>query len=239
VLQLRNANIYEEPNKHSKLLKPVTPITNGGKTILALVSSERLNGYYNVKIPGLNKNGWIYMTLVRRYRDSDGDFVPYKRSLYRHWIDDDHDCQNTRAEVLIRDDDDGKVKFKREKECVVVSGTWYDPYTGKTFTESGQVDVDHVVPLKNAHLSGGWAWSKAKRREYANYMDDEQHLLAVSASENRRKGAKGPDKYMPPNADYHCDYVRLWLKIKTEWDMIVPDSEGEAIQKVLDNCPSE
>ena len=89
--------------------------------------------------------------------------LPYDRLLYGSWVDEDGDCQNTRAEVLIRDNDFGVVEFKTLKQCHVVSGTWFDPYTGEVFQEASQLDIDHVVPLKNAHQSGAWAWSPEKK----------------------------------------------------------------------------
>ena len=168
---------------------------------------------------------------------SSKPYVSYDRSLYRHWIDADKDCQNTRAEVLIRDDDDHAVRFETTKRCRVVAGTWHDPYTGRTFYDASRVQIDHVVPLKNAHLSGAWTWDRAKRKEYANYMGYRSHLLAVSASENRKKGAKGPDQYLPPNVAFHCEYVRSWLEIKKRWGLGIPGAELKAIKKVLKACP--
>jgi hypothetical protein len=100
-----------------------------------------------------------------------------------------------------------------------------------------QLDVDRLVPLKNAHDSGAWAWSAARRREYANYLKFNRHLLAVSASENRKKGDKGPDRYMPPRKEYHCEYVRTWVKIKADWELEMTEAEGEAVQKILESCP--
>jgi hypothetical protein len=170
------------------------------------------------------------------YRSPHPKFVPYKRALYRHWVDEDGDCQNTRTEVLIRDDDDEAVEFKGQKTCDVLRGTWFDPYTGNPIREAKQLDVDRLVPLKNAHDSGAWAWSAARRREYANYLKFNRHLLAVSASENRKKGDKGPDRYMPPRKEYHCEYVRTWVKIKADWELEMTEAEGEAVQKILESC---
>ena len=34
--------------------------------------------------------------------------------------------------------------------------------------------------------------------------------LAVSASENRKKGDKGPSEYYPPNSAYRCTYAQKW-----------------------------
>lgn len=121
---------------------------------------------------------------------------------------------------------------------VVVSGKWADPYTGETFKEPRQLDVDHVVPLKNAHESGAWKWSAEKREEYANFLKDRRHLLAVKASENRKKGYKAPDGYMPPDTSYRCDYVKEWVKIKKEWELSTTDQENSAIEKLKQRCGS-
>ena len=61
--------------------------------------------------------------------------------------------------------------------------------------------------------------------------------MAVKASENRKKGARGPDGYMPPLESYRCEYVQLWVKIKEDWELEMTEAEGEAVQEVLDECP--
>ena len=164
-------------------------------------------------------------------------YVPYDRSLYCHWVDADKDSQNTRAEVLIRDDDDHVVQFKTTKRCRVVAGTWDDPYTGQTFHQASDLDIDHVVPLKNAHLASAWTWDRTRRKEYANYLSFRNHLLAVSARGNWKKGANGPDLYLPPNRAFHREYVCSWLKIKKRWGLGIPRPELVAIKKVLGGCP--
>ena len=50
----------------------------------------------------------------------------YERKSYRHWIDEDKDCQNARHEVLI-EESLSMVGFKSSKGCRVVSGSWNDP----------------------------------------------------------------------------------------------------------------
>lgn len=233
----RNAFVYENPSRDSDVVKHIEIQPGEGPYLLALIGDERRNGYYHVRLRGEERTGWIYKTLVRRYSGTHPEYTPYRRSLYRHWIDADGDCQNTRAEVLIRDDDDHEVDFKDNRDCVVARGTWVGLYTGKTFRDAKQLDVDHVVPLKNAHESGAWAWSKDKRKKYANYLVDSDQLLAVSASENRKKGAKGPDQYLPPRSAFHCDYVRIWVAIKQEWELEMTEAEGTAVQAILDRCP--
>lgn len=233
----RNANVYKEPNRRSEQLTRLEVTDRQGPLLVPLLQDSKVNGYYQIRVPGRTDKGWIYKTLVRRYSGQHPAYRPYKRSLYRHWIDEDGDCQNTRAEVLIRDDDDGVVGFKPPDQCLVTTGIWLDPYTGETFTNAKHLDVDHVVPLKNAHESGAWAWSPQRRHAFANYLKDERHLLAVKASENRKKGAKGPDQYLPPLQSYHCEYVKVWLNIKQEWELEISEDEGEAIQKELSTCP--
>ena len=133
-------------------------------------------------------------------------------------------------------DSTGQIVFKDEKECSVKSGKWKDPYTGKIFTDPKMLDIDHMVPLKNAHESGAWTWSAKQKQEYANYLKFRRHLLAVSLSENRRKGDKGPDKYLPPHEAYLCTYVQDWVKIKEDWELEMTEDEGMAVSRIMQEC---
>jgi hypothetical protein len=231
----RDATVYASPNKRSPVLAQLAPAAGEQPLLLRLVATDRSYGYYHVTLPDRTDRGWIYKTYVRRHPGPEPRYVPYKRSLYQHWIDEDRDCQDTRQEVLIRDAV-APVAFTGPRRCAVRRGEWLDPYTDMTFREPRQLDVDHVVPLKNAHESGGWAWSKERRREYANYLAYDQHLLAVKASENRRKADKGPDRYMPPDDAYRCDYVRTWVKIKRDWSLSMTSAEKSMVDSVLSGC---
>ena len=43
-----------------------------------------------------------------------------------------------------------------------------DSYTGETVTDATRVEIDHMIPFKNAHDSGGWAWDKTRKAAFAN-----------------------------------------------------------------------
>lgn len=233
---LRTVNVYEEPSRYSSKIGRLEVGQGNDPLIVELFQEEPRNGYYNIQLPDSSKLGWVYKGRVRRIVEASDEYVPYDRSLYRHWIDADRDCQDTRAEVLIRDDDDGQVEFDTERKCRVTKGRWYDPFTGKVFTNDDDLDIDHVVPLKNAHISGAWAWTPERRKAYANYLGNNHHLLAVDLAQNRSKGSKGPDEYLPPLESYHCEYVRIWVQIKEEWQLTISESERRAIDQVLVTC---
>ena len=159
----------------------------------------------------------------------------YDRDQWKHWIDADGDCQKTRDEILIAESeiavtlsDDG---------CKVVEGRWTGPFTGEVFTKPDDVDVDHMVPLKNAHRSGGWLWSKQKRKEYANDMSHPEHLIVVKDNANQSKGARGPGKWKPPLESYWCQYAKDWEAIKQHWGLNMVVAEAEAVQEMKATCP--
>jgi hypothetical protein len=158
----------------------------------------------------------------------------YDRGDWRHWIDADGDCQNTRAEALI-DESLSTVAFDG---CRVISGQWVGLYTGTSITDASSLDVDHMVPLANAHASGGWAWDATRKRAFANDLGDPDHLIAVTASANRSKGAKGPENWRPPDASYWCEYATDWARIKVTWDLSVTSAELIAMRDMLGVCPS-
>ncbi len=123
------------------------------------------------------------------------------------------------------------------KECKVEEGEWTDPYSGEVFTNPGDLDVDHMVPLKNAHLSGGWEWTRARRKDYANDLDHDEHLVAVDASLNRQKGSKGPDQWKPPLQESWCWYATSWRAVKERWELSMTEPESAAVVEMEATCP--
>ena len=144
----------------------------------------------------------------------------YDRDAWGGWIDEDGDCQDTRAETLIRDSKTD-VSFDG---CRVVSGLWNLPYWGGTTTQASQIDIDHIIPLKWAHGHGGGRWSSARKQAFAN---DPDNLLATYYSANRSKGAKGPDDWMP--AINRCRYAQKWQRLIDKYGLVTSRSEVEAI----------
>jgi hypothetical protein len=161
--------------------------------------------------------------------------VPFDRvEWFPDWADADGDCQNTRHEVLIIEAD--AALTLSANRCSVISGVWLDPYTGATITSSSDVDVDHLVPLPDAHQSGGWAWSTEQKQAYANDLDHPETLIAVDDDANTAKGEKSPDEWMPPNTSYHCTYATEWVRIKSTWSLTVTSDERNALQAILATC---
>jgi hypothetical protein len=159
----------------------------------------------------------------------------YDRRTWPHWVDDDGDCQDTRAEVLIAESA-APVHFADADRCRVTRGRWRCPYTGRIVTDASELDVDHLVPLSAAHASGGHAWTRSRRRAFANSLEDPEHLIAVDASANRQKGDKGPDRWLPPDPAARCDYVRAWSRIKARWDLEMSPAEQAAVTDALGRC---
>ena len=159
----------------------------------------------------------------------------YSRSQWKHWVDADGDCQDARQEVLIAESL-VPVTFETDRKCRVETGRWFGVFTGAYFEDPGDVDVDHMVPLKNAHNSGEWDWSPAMKEEYANNLGDDDHLIAVQDNANQSKGARGPDEWMPPDETYWCQYAQDWAEIKARWKLTMTDPEAEAVMEMLQRC---
>lgn len=158
----------------------------------------------------------------------------YSRNDYKHWIDEDKDCQDTRQEVLIEESLE-KVTLD-EKGCRVLKGKWYDPYTDRFFTNPGDLDIDHFIPLKEVHLSGGQYWDKKRKMEYANDLDNAVTLIAVYKGANRSKGARDPSEWMPKNTEYHCEYLKVWQDVKNKWELGMDEKEKRFIEDEIKKC---
>lgn len=179
----------------------------------------------------------IAVAAVGQLRQSDLFYPvarPFDRSLYPHWIDADGDCQDTRTEVLILE----SLEPPRLSAdgCEVLAGRWYDPYTDRTITDPRELDVDHRVPLGEAHRSGADRWDRARRTSFANDLTHPDTLIAVGRSANRSKADGDPLSWMPPAWGYRCAYVDRWRDTKRRWDLAEDRLEGWWVDLVLRVC---
>lgn len=145
----------------------------------------------------------------------------YNRDAFGHWQDDDHDCMNTRQELLQQLSTSPIETNKRH--CTVLRGKWLDPYTNRTFYQAHNLDIDHLVPLKWAWSHGANHWNREQRVTFAN---DLSNLFAVEAGANRSKGDRGPLEWLPPNIQFRCQYVLRFRRLVRKYDLQVAAPES-------------
>ena len=115
--------------------------------------------------------------------------------------------------------------------------TYTCPYTGTVIhdldddredSDFGNLDYDHIVPLKSAYIRGAWAWTNDQRNEYAY---DQWVGIDVLNSANRSKSDKGPLDYLPEiNIE---DYCYSWLMICSKYDLVMTQEEVDLCQSYI------
>jgi hypothetical protein len=191
------------------LLFPILAFAHGGAV-------DKQGGHFNRKNKAYHCHKEscfsIHKQAEEAYRQADPRTYSrvYNRKDWPHWIDTDGDCQNTRHELLLVTSKT-PVQFKNSKRCTVKHGRWHGVYTGQTFAETSDLDIDHVVPLAHAHRHGAAAWTRAQRRNFANDFDN---LLVVDDSTNQSKSDQAPHEWLPPRKNYWCEYGKRWEHVK-------------------------
>ncbi|GAB3239064.1 HNH endonuclease family protein [Kineosporia babensis] len=155
------------------------------------------------------------------------------------WKDVDQNGCDQRNDVLKRDLTGEKFR-DGTKECVVISGTLEDRYTGETIEFSkeraSEIQIDHVVALQNAWVTGAFQWTEEKRTEFAN---DPLNLLAADGPANSSKGAGDAATWLPSNKSFRCDYVARQIAVKSKYGNWVTSGEKKAISGILESCPEQ
>jgi hypothetical protein len=156
----------------------------------------------------------------------------YSRELFPHWSTVSGSC-NTREAVLQRDGTNVVVS----STCAALSGSWFSPYDGATWTAASDIDIDHIVPLAEAWRSGASSWTTNRRQGFANDLGGPQ-LIAVTDNVNQAKGDQDPSTWQPPRTSYRCTYSKMWIRTKHRWGLRLQSSERSALQVMLDTCAS-
>jgi hypothetical protein len=155
----------------------------------------------------------------------------YNRKEWKHWIDIDKNCIDTRNEIL-------KSRSLIEvtlnpKGCKVASGEWDDFYYPEKLLLAKNIDIDHLIPLKNAHISGGSEWSSEEKKVFAN---DPENLVVTNLKYNRQKGALGIDGWLPIKKNYACKYIKKWIYIKNKYQLTILQDEVNTIETIRSEC---
>ncbi|HKE63269.1 MAG TPA: HNH endonuclease family protein [Micromonosporaceae bacterium] len=154
----------------------------------------------------------------------------YSRARFHIWSSQGGGC-DTRDLVLKRQGDN----VDATADCKIVHGTWTSPYNDKTYTDPQDLQIDHVVPLANAWLSGAKNWTDDQREAFGNDLTRPQ-LLAVDGHDNESKGDQDPSQWKPPSHDFWCTYAKDWITVKSFWKLTVTTAEKSALQDMLATC---
>ena len=164
----------------------------------------------------------------------------YERSQFGPaWSDVDRNGCDTRNDILNRDLT--SIIYKPgTHQCVVLSGTLLDPYSGEKIAfergvaTSSDVQIDHVVALSNAWQTGAFKLTYEKRLVFAN---DPINLLAVKGWLNSQKGDGDAATWLPPRKDIRCAYVAQQIVVKAKYGLWVTPPEKAAMAGLLAKCP--
>ncbi|MFB4282194.1 MULTISPECIES: HNH endonuclease family protein [unclassified Nonomuraea] len=154
------------------------------------------------------------------------------------WSDVDRNGCDTRNDILKRDLVDETFRSGTH-DCIVLTGTLHDPYSGKTIKfrrgqdTSMDVQIDHVIPLSDAWQKGARQWSATKRKEFAN---DPLNLMAVDGPLNGQKSDSDAATWLPPRKSYRCTYIARQVDVKAKYGVWVTSAEKTAMEGILENC---
>ena len=159
----------------------------------------------------------------------------FDRDLFVDWIDADGDGCDTRDDVLIAE---SLTPVTIGKSCWISGGSWVSAYDGLATKNPGDLQIDHMVPLKEAWDSGAAGWIADRREAYANDLGDERSLRAVSSSSNQSKSDHDPADWMPSMSSSQCTYATEWVAVKARWRLSVDAAERTSLQNILGSCPA-
>ena len=181
----------------------------------------------------VKSGGGVGLSVLQTIRIENERPTGYVRALFEHWRDIDGDGCDAREQVLKRD----SVTLPQVDpyKCKVIAGDWVSPYDGAQWSDPTDIDIDHVVALKEAWDSGAWAWSAATRNAYANDTTDRRTLLAVTDNVNQQKSDRDPSNWVPPLKSYVCTYLGNWISVKARWNLSMDQSEWGRIKNLLNS----
>lgn len=156
--------------------------------------------------------------------------VTYDRSRFAEGLDADGDGCVTQQEVL---QVETRATITYGSGCTIVAGNWFSYFDAQTWTNPSDLEMDHLVPLKEAWASGAWAWTDQQRADFANDLGDPRSLVMVSAAFTTAKGDREPSGWLPPVQENRCAYVSDWIAVKYRWNLTIDPAEKSFLTTII------
>jgi Protein of unknown function (DUF1524) len=159
----------------------------------------------------------------------------YRRADWGDWASHGRGCDT--REVVLLEQGVGVVAGKDcRPSCPTLTPRtpcWVSPYDGARLQDPAGVQVDHLVPVKEAVRSGARGWDRALRQRFYN---DPINLFAVSAHANTSKGDRDPGRWRPSNRDSWCVYATGYIAVKRGYGLSVDQRERDALLQMVGTC---
>jgi hypothetical protein len=185
--------------------------------------------------------GTVLYALINDIKISDKKHWFYDRSEFgQAWADVDRNGCDQRNDVLRRD----LVKLHTKpgtRGCILLRGVLKDDkfnYAAKNVhfqRGDGEIEIHHVVSLRNAWNAGAYDWDEEQREKFAN---DLMNLEAIDSESNQDKADQKFDDWWPDDPDNECWYAARQITIKKRYSLTVSPAEREALQEALISCES-
>ena len=115
----------------------------------------------------------------------------------------------------------------------------YKPSTSVGFYTNQSCDfinIDHVVSLKDAYVSGAASWSASEKEAFAN---DRSNHVPSCGRVNSSKGSAGPKDFLRRSNDgkgleyeivRFCEYVQKYYAVKVEYGLSFESNDSATFE---------
>lgn len=199
----------------------------------SVLSSDQID-FKDETTPDSTKAVDVLESLAVREKNTTEKY--YRKLFYDNWGTTASGC-NTREAILTRD-----LTNIVLDGCKVQSGLLKDPYTGAEIhfkrgqDTSSEVQIDHVVALSNAWVTGAYQFDEELRYQISQ---DPLNLVAVDGPANQQKSDQDASDWLPSNTAFQCQYVARQISVKSKYHLWVTPAEKSTMQAVLATCPDE
>ena len=238
-------------------MKKMFPMTALGLLFLSGTALASDSEYSRERFPHWLSTGYLVMDPIQDgvrilYEEDEAQFN-YVAQVNPNFHKEREIClRNSRFDYLHQNGNNidgltGKFYKTDTGACAIGKGAsgWGNAYKADDKLSLDDIDVDHVVPLKEAWDSGADKWNDNERAVFAN----DPHVLRITSKTlNRSKSDKGIADWPPLEAYSYtrnnypmsgflmCDYLTAYAEIKINYKLSFSTDEIDRIEEVKDKC---